>query len=143
MENAKNGWTLSGLSEESGVPARTVRFYIARGLLDPPAVAGRGAVYGDAHLGRLREIRALQAKGLTLAEIGLMNAAARREQPLPAPESWWQYRLSGDVVISLRAGMSPWRLRQVRAWMDGMKDQGEIFGVPRPLATETLPIGNR
>jgi len=28
------------LSEVSGVPARTIRFYIARGLLPPPLVGG-------------------------------------------------------------------------------------------------------
>ena len=29
-----NSRTLAQLSEESGLPARTIRFYIARGLLD-------------------------------------------------------------------------------------------------------------
>ena len=31
-----NSRTLAELSEESGIPARTIRFYIARGLLDGP-----------------------------------------------------------------------------------------------------------
>jgi arylsulfatase A-like enzyme len=29
---------------------------------------------------------------------------------------------------------------KVKAWMEGMGDQGELFGVPRPLAGEDLPI---
>ena len=29
---------------------------------------------------------------------------------------------------------------KVRAWMDGMSDKGEVFGVPRPLGKENLPI---
>jgi arylsulfatase A-like enzyme len=29
---------------------------------------------------------------------------------------------------------------KVRGWMDGMGDKGELFGVPRPLATEGLGI---
>jgi hypothetical protein len=29
---------------------------------------------------------------------------------------------------------------RVKAWMDGMNDKGEIFGVPRPLDKEELPV---
>ena len=61
--------TLAELSEESGIPARTIRFYIARGLLDGPVKAGRGAVYTAGHLARLEKIKALQAEGRMLAEI--------------------------------------------------------------------------
>ena len=49
--------TLAELSEESGTPARTIRFYIARGLLDGPLKAGRGAVYTAEHLARLEKIK--------------------------------------------------------------------------------------
>jgi len=29
---------------------------------------------------------------------------------------------------------------KVRSWMDAMGDKGEIFGTPRPLSSETLPV---
>ena len=61
--------TLAELSEESGMPARTIRFYIARGLLDGPVKAGRGAVYTAEHLARLEKIKEMQAEGRMLAEI--------------------------------------------------------------------------
>ena len=61
--------SLSQLAEETGVPARTVRFYIARGLLRGPLQAGRGASYGNEHRKQLAEIKRLQAQGLTLVEI--------------------------------------------------------------------------
>ncbi len=80
-----NSQTLAELSEESGVPARTIRFYIARGLLDGPVKAGRGAVYTAEHRARLETIKKLQAEGRMLAEIAHdLNggpAAPRRVRP--------------------------------------------------------------
>ena len=61
--------TLAELAEASEVPARTIRFYIARGIVDGPLKSGRGAVYGAEHLERLNRIKGLQAKGYSLSEI--------------------------------------------------------------------------
>jgi DNA-binding transcriptional MerR regulator len=58
------------LAARAEVSVDTVRFYQARGLLDPPRRTGRIALYDDAHLARLDRIRELQAKGFTLATIG-------------------------------------------------------------------------
>jgi DNA-binding transcriptional MerR regulator len=59
---------LNDLCQESGVTARTVRYYVQQGLLRSPGL-GAGARYGDGHLARLRLIRRLQAEHLPLAEI--------------------------------------------------------------------------
>ena len=87
--------TLAELSEESGIPARTLRFYIARGLLEGPAKAGRAAVYSAEHLERLQKIKELQAKGRMLAEIAFELDGG------PAPEQtaspWWQHVIEDDV----------------------------------------------
>jgi DNA-binding transcriptional MerR regulator len=49
---------------------RTLRYYAALGLLDPPAeLRGRTAYYGRRHLAQLVAIKRLQAEGLTLAEV--------------------------------------------------------------------------
>ena len=61
--------TLKELATEAGVPERTIRFYISRGLVDPPLRGGRGAAYGEKHKERLEHIRSMQAKGMMLAEI--------------------------------------------------------------------------
>lgn len=59
------------LAETLGVPTETVRFYERRGLLPQPDRASNGyRVYDDVALQRGRFIRAAQAAGLTLAEIG-------------------------------------------------------------------------
>lgn len=57
------------LASACGVSVDTVRYYQSRDLLPPPAREGRVAVYGAEHAARIREIRALQAKGLSLAVI--------------------------------------------------------------------------
>ena len=51
------------------VSVDTVRYYQSRGLLPPPGREGRVAWYGAEHAARIREVRALQRKGLTLAAI--------------------------------------------------------------------------
>ncbi|GIU98887.1 MAG: MerR family transcriptional regulator [Actinomycetota bacterium] len=51
------------------VSVDTVRYYQARGLLPPPEREGRVAWYREEHAERIREIRSLQRKGLTLAAI--------------------------------------------------------------------------
>ena len=61
-------YTLSQLAGEADVTPRTIRFYIAQGLLASPG-AGPGARYSDNHLERLRLIRQLQRNHQPLAEI--------------------------------------------------------------------------
>lgn len=60
------------LAARAGVSVDTIRFYQGRGLLPPPRRRGRVAVYGDAHLERLRRIRAWARQGLPLAVIKRM-----------------------------------------------------------------------
>jgi hypothetical protein len=55
------------LAGAAGLPVDTIRFYQARGLLPPPRRVGRTAVYDEAHLARLRRVRALVADGVPLA----------------------------------------------------------------------------
>jgi len=58
------------LAAACDVSVDTVRYYQTLGLLQPPAREGRVAWYGPEHVERIREIRSLQRKGLTLAAIG-------------------------------------------------------------------------
>ena len=109
------GISLAELVEETGVPARTIRFYIARGLLPGPQQAGRGASYGEAHRKRLEVIKKLQAKGLTLHEVArsLGGETLKGVQALE-PSAWWQFPIEEDVVVWVRADVGPWRLREVQ-----------------------------
>jgi DNA-binding transcriptional MerR regulator len=108
--------TLRELAAESGVPERTIRFYISKGILDPPLRGGRGAVYGPDHLARLREIRGLQAKGMMLADIARLPEppAALGPADLPAPSAWESYAVAADVIVLVRSESAPWRARRIR-----------------------------
>lgn len=62
-------YRVEDLAREAEVRVDTIRFYQGRGLLPAPRRAGRIALYDDEHLQRLREIRAWQRQGLSLAVI--------------------------------------------------------------------------
>jgi DNA-binding transcriptional MerR regulator len=110
--------TLAEIAEASGLPGRTIRFYIGRGLLDRPVKGGRGAAYTAEHLARLERIKSLQARGRTLSEIARLLGGVSEKSALVQPTAWWQHELADDVTVWVRAGASPWRTKQVRAAMD-------------------------
>lgn len=62
---------ISELSERSGVPVATVKFYIREGMLPRgEAMSATRAEYGDEHLARLRLIAALaDVRGLPLSRV--------------------------------------------------------------------------
>lgn len=113
-----NSRTLAELSEESGIPARTIRFYIARGLLDGPVKSGRGAVYGTEHLARLEKIKQLQGEGRMLTEIANRLSGGPAERAAVPPSPWWQHVIQEDVMVWVRGDLSPWRMKQIRAAVD-------------------------
>jgi DNA-binding transcriptional MerR regulator len=117
MSNPK---TLAELSEVSSIPARTIRFYIARGLLEGPVKAGRGAVYTAEHLARLERIKKLQAEGRMLAEIAHDLDGGPKVQTAVPSSPWWQHVIQDDVVVWVRGDVSPWRMKQIRAAVDNM-----------------------
>jgi DNA-binding transcriptional MerR regulator len=108
--------TLAEIAEASGLPARTVRFYIARGLLNGPVKGGRSAAYTAEHVARLGRIKRLQAAGHTLSDIARVVSGPSEEEyeVVPAP-AWWQHAIADDVIVWVRAGASPWRTKLLRA----------------------------
>jgi DNA-binding transcriptional MerR regulator len=80
-------WTLRELAAEAGVPERTIRFYISRGLLDPPLRGGRGAAYGEKHKQGIEAIRRLQAQGLMLSEIAFALHSSRADHSAEEAEA--------------------------------------------------------
>lgn len=110
--------TLAELADESGIPARTVRFYIARGLLDGPVKAGRGAVYTASHLERLEKIKRLQSEGRMLSEIVHLLSGGKPGRSVMQPTPWLQHAIDDDVMVWVRGDVSPWRMKQIRAAID-------------------------
>lgn len=112
--------TLADLAAAVGIPARTIRFYISRGLLAGPAKAGRGAVYTAQHLKTLEEIKSLQAEGRMLSEIAaLLGTAQPAATTLPA-SAWWQHAIDDDILVWSRSDVSPWRAKQIRAAIEDL-----------------------
>ena len=110
----KQNFSLADMSEQTGVARRTIRYYIARGLLPGPLRVGRGAAYDERHLERLREIQRLKTTGYSLAEIGRLTESDPSAAPTPEPTRWCRYELADDVVLLARDDVSPWRTREVR-----------------------------
>ena len=93
-------YSLTELADLAGITPRTVRYYLAQGLLPAVGQTGPGAKYDDRHLARLRLIRRLQAEHLPLAEIrrrleGLgedeIRELARTGEPEPPTDSALEY----------------------------------------------------
>ena len=109
--------TLAEVAEASGLPARTIRFYIARGLLSGPVKGGRSAAYTAEHLAGLDRIKKLQSEGRTLADIARTLAGFGESAAAPAT-AWWQHTIADDIIVWVRAGAAPWRTKQIRAALD-------------------------
>ncbi len=62
-------FSLTALTRAANVSVRTVRYYIAEGLLPPPTAAGPASFYTQDHLDRLRLIALLKTCYLPLKEI--------------------------------------------------------------------------
>ena len=105
---------LDELAAKSGVPARTIRLYITRGLIPGPLRAGRKAAYGAEHVAALAEVRRLQRQGLTMAEIRQRRLGGAVDGELPAPVRWNTYAVAPNVLIVVREDVGGWHLRQVR-----------------------------
>lgn len=111
-------YTLQDLADLAGVTPRTIRFYVAQGVLPSPGRTGPGTTYGPSHLARLRLIRRLQREHLPLAEIRARLAAlpddaviALVDVPAPQPTN-----TASDYIRSV-LGTSSRRLMEAPALM--------------------------
>lgn len=78
----KKDFSIGELSDAASVTARTIRYYVAEGLLAPPEKGGRGATYNEEHLARLRLIRRLKGEYLPLQEIATLMRGLDRQAVL-------------------------------------------------------------
>ena len=65
-----NDLTIGALAHQGGVGVETIRYYQRRGLLPTPRRGDGVRRYGEEDLKRLRFIRAAQAAGFTLEQVG-------------------------------------------------------------------------
>lgn len=111
------------LAALGGVSRRTIRYYVQEGLLPPPLGLGRGDHYTREHLDRLLEVKALQEKGLTIAQIlrgPALDRAVAEDSDSEAllRESWVRVVLAPGMELHLSTEHrlpSPSRMRELAA----------------------------
>ena len=69
MDRAADGLTIAELAQRAEVTPRTIRYYVAEGLLPPPKGRGQRRVYSFGHYYRLVAIKRLKEAFLPLTEI--------------------------------------------------------------------------
>lgn len=107
------------LAAACGVSVDTVRYYQTRGLLPPPRREGRVALYGREHVERVRRIRALQRKGLTLAVIARALGGRLGRGDADLAEAVASAQTEDEEVLTLpelaaRSGVPATLLRQIQ-----------------------------
>jgi DNA-binding transcriptional MerR regulator len=111
---------MSELSQRSGLPVATIKFYLRDGLLAPGTATGATrARYDDAHVRRLRLIRALvEVAGLRLDDVRTILAAVDDESlPLHEVVGTAHTRLSTNESAPSATEASRTRVeRLVRRW---------------------------
>ena len=114
-------YALDELAALAGVTARTVRYYIAEGLVSRPEGEKRGAHYLRRHLEQLLLVRRWTDAGLSLDRVRELIAGAP-EDPAPrraapgAVEVWSRVTLADGLEVHLepgRAGLSAEQARQL------------------------------
>jgi DNA-binding transcriptional MerR regulator len=122
---ATERYSIDELSALAAVTPRTVRYYIAQGLLDRPEGEKRGAHYLRRHLEQLLLVRRWTDAGLSLERVRELIAGApedppRRAAPPGSVEVWSRVTVADGLELHLepgRAGLSP---EQVRAFVRGL-----------------------
>ena len=77
--SSKNLLTIDELSQVSGLSKRTIRYYVNSGLLDRPTGETKNARYDASHLEQIRNVKALQEQGYTLARIVELKRQTHQE----------------------------------------------------------------
>lgn len=124
-QDSPERFSIDELSTLAGVTPRTVRYYIAEGLVDRPEGEKRGSHYLRRHLEQLLVIRRWTDAGLSLERVRELMAGAP-EDPAPrraapgAVEVWSRVTMADGLEVHIepgRAGLTP---EQVRALVRGI-----------------------
>lgn len=110
--------TLPQLAEQSGLPERSIRFYIQKGLVDRPEGEKRGAYYTVLHLEQCRRIRQWREAGLSLEAIAALSlrGGASPVQAVPDFEVRTHFQIAPGVELVVapeRAGLDGEQVREL------------------------------
>jgi DNA-binding transcriptional MerR regulator len=120
--STRSRYSIADLAMLANVTMRTVRFYIAQGLMDKPFAAKRGAWYEDRHLQQLLLIRRWTEAGFSLERVREIQAGSPEEAP-PRPvkpgmvEVWSRITIADSVEIQVEPSRAGMNSEQVRAFV--------------------------
>jgi DNA-binding transcriptional MerR regulator len=117
-------YTIQELSDLTGLPRRTIHFYVQQEIIPPPAGAGLGAYYTDNHLLRLKLVPVLRQQGLRLddirdkfhgtgeAELGKLYERSNQkvDKPdlaQPTRQNYIHYQLPAGTVLMAPTTLNP------------------------------------
>jgi DNA-binding transcriptional MerR regulator len=118
------------LAAACGVSVDTVRYYQSLGLVPPPDREGRVAWYGAEHAERIRDVRALQKKGLTLAAV---NRVVRGELG----------RADADLVAAMAAERGASDSEELLTLEEFANRSGVPASLIQAVEREGVPFGRR
>lgn len=104
--------SLTQIAEQSGLPERSVRFYIQKGLVDRPEGEKRGAYYTARHLEQCQRIRQWREAGLSLEAIAALSR--RGDAPEAPAVPGFEVRTHFQVAPGIELVVAP-----ERAGLDG------------------------
>lgn len=143
-------YTIAELADLAGVTPRTIRYYLAQGLLPSPGQTGPGTRYSEMHLARLRLIRNLQAEHLPLAEIrrrladlddDQIVALAEQDQPAPPADSALDYVRSLLRETPAPYGRQPGPVRALASMSLPAYEPAAMALPPTPAPTSAERLG--
>ena len=123
-------YSISRLSAFSGLPVRTIRYYLSQSLIPSAGREGPSTRYPESTLARLRLIRKLQDAHLSLADIKRQLAEIPDEDAIdlagapeaPAPEGsaldYVRSLLGGETTADIAAAPMPVQYRSKTAQAD-------------------------
>lgn len=122
---AAERFSIDELSTLAGVTPRTVRYYIAEGLVDRPQGEKRGAHYLRRHLEQLLLIRRWTDAGLSLDRVreliaGAPEDPAPRRAPPGSVEVWSRVTVADGLEVHVEPGRAGLTSDQMRSLVRGI-----------------------
>jgi DNA-binding transcriptional MerR regulator len=153
--------TIEELAEQVDVPVRTIRYYIAEGLLPGPEGRGKATTYGEEHLLRLRLIRLLSNQRMPLAEMyhllnqlplteirTLLAEEEQRTRELehasqqPPPQEYIATLLRNAQAVRQVSPQAPaTQQAPAPAQPTAPSSTGKVHEPPRAYETSPIPVG--
>jgi Ca-activated chloride channel family protein len=138
-------YKLDELAKAAGTSARTVRYYVQRGLLPPPVFKGKDSAYAEDHLVRLAAIKKLQGDYLPLDAIAAelegrsieeIEAIAKSSpRPLPSHDVHPQKIVVAAPLVRAHS----WRRHEIARGLE-MNVADDASGETKALAEKILKL---